>query len=258
MDAVLSRLQTLSPDELREEITRAGLKCGPITATTRGIFEKKLARTLLEDPVGECTRSEVDGVEPRSSSDHAQSPPANSDSLRLDASPSTHVSEDATQKVSPESPSLFYGVLPPLDDPALNNGMNLRHMIDPKDLCIFLFSAGCPRHIIEDVLTNDPFIWLFFLTGVLHVYGDKQKALEAVMTMKGSRFKAFHNREDAENFAKGLNDGGVTPSKNSGPKLCTTSAGGFIHQTRPEYCSLKPKMSFLNDLLFASKRGLTN
>lgn len=48
MDAILSRLKQLTPDELREEVVRAGLKCGPITATTRFIFEKKLAQFLLE------------------------------------------------------------------------------------------------------------------------------------------------------------------------------------------------------------------
>lgn len=48
MEAVLSRLRGLSADELREEFTRADLKCGPITATTRAIFERKLARVLTE------------------------------------------------------------------------------------------------------------------------------------------------------------------------------------------------------------------
>lgn len=48
MDAVLARLKLLSPDDLREEVLRAGLKCGPITSTTRFVFEKKLAQALLE------------------------------------------------------------------------------------------------------------------------------------------------------------------------------------------------------------------
>lgn len=48
MDAILARLKLLNPDDLREEIVKAGLKCGPITSTTRFIFEKKLAQALLE------------------------------------------------------------------------------------------------------------------------------------------------------------------------------------------------------------------
>lgn len=134
MDAVLSELRTLTPDELREKITRAGLKCGPITATTRGIFEKKLARALLADQP-----AEVDNGEPVSSSDHAQSPQAHSEVLRLDTSPSTHVSGDAAQQESPESPSLFYGVLPPPDEPSLNNGMYLREQSIPEIYILYFF-----------------------------------------------------------------------------------------------------------------------
>ncbi|XP_032127271.1 ankyrin repeat and LEM domain-containing protein 2 isoform X2 [Sapajus apella] len=48
MDTILARLKLLNPDDLREEIIKAGLKCGPITSTTRFIFEKKLAQALLD------------------------------------------------------------------------------------------------------------------------------------------------------------------------------------------------------------------
>lgn len=46
MEAVLTRLKSLTADELREEFARAGVKCGPITPTTRATFERKLARVL--------------------------------------------------------------------------------------------------------------------------------------------------------------------------------------------------------------------
>lgn len=46
MEAVLNRLSGLSADELREEFARVNLTCGPITATTRATFERKLARVL--------------------------------------------------------------------------------------------------------------------------------------------------------------------------------------------------------------------
>lgn len=49
MEATLSRLQGLSPDELRDELVKANIKCGPITATTRAIFERKLARALVSE-----------------------------------------------------------------------------------------------------------------------------------------------------------------------------------------------------------------
>lgn len=57
MEAVLSRLRELSADELREEFARADVKCGPITATTRATFERKLARVLAK-PDSTATESD--------------------------------------------------------------------------------------------------------------------------------------------------------------------------------------------------------
>lgn len=48
-----------------------------------------------------------------------------------------------------------------------------------------------------------------------HVYIDKKEALQAVKMMKGARFKAFSNREDAEKFAKGICDYYPSPSKST-------------------------------------------
>lgn len=47
MEAVLTRLRSLTDDELRGEFARADVKCGPITPTTRATFERKLARALV-------------------------------------------------------------------------------------------------------------------------------------------------------------------------------------------------------------------
>lgn len=48
MEAVLTRLKGLAAAELCEEFARAGVKCGPITPTTRATYERKLARVLAE------------------------------------------------------------------------------------------------------------------------------------------------------------------------------------------------------------------
>lgn len=48
-----------------------------------------------------------------------------------------------------------------------------------------------------------------------HVYTDKKDALQAVKMMKGARFKAFPNREDAERFAKGICDYFPSPNKSA-------------------------------------------
>uniref|UniRef100_A0A673IUW3 Ankyrin repeat and LEM domain-containing protein 2 n=1 Tax=Sinocyclocheilus rhinocerous TaxID=307959 RepID=A0A673IUW3_9TELE len=97
MEAVLKRLQTLTADQLRDELTGAGLRCSPVTATTRSLFEKKLARTLLgeaavhsgsslpaeelQQPISEQNREEVTG-------------------------------EAETPEPQTESPCVYYGVCP--------------------------------------------------------------------------------------------------------------------------------------------------
>ncbi|XP_016115387.1 ankyrin repeat and LEM domain-containing protein 2 [Sinocyclocheilus grahami] len=168
MEAVLKRLQTLTADQLRDELTGAGLRCGPVTATTRSLFEKKLARTLLgeaavhsgsslpaeelQQPISEQNREEVTG-------------------------------EAETPEPQTESPCVYYGVCPEPDDPAAEEGS-------------------------------------------LHVYGDKMKALKAVMKLKGARFKAFARKEDAENFAKGLcvSQLKLSPEKTSAERSVSSDA----------------------------------
>lgn len=80
MEAVLSRLRELSADELRQEFARADIKCGPITATTRAIFERKLAR-VLAGPEGSATETDSssaagDSVQDGLASGSDQSKPA--------------------------------------------------------------------------------------------------------------------------------------------------------------------------------------
>lgn len=53
----------------------------------------------------------------------------------------------------------------------------------------------------------------FFPVERAHVYTDRKDAFQAVKLMKGARFKAFPNREDAEKFAKGICDYFPSPSK---------------------------------------------
>ncbi|KTF82465.1 hypothetical protein cypCar_00035731 [Cyprinus carpio] len=107
MEAVLKRLQTLTADQLRGELTGAGLRCGPVTATTRSVFEKKLARALLQE----------DAVHSGSS------PPA--EELQQPISEQNREEETAeaeTPEPQTESPCVYYGVCPEPDDPAAQEG----------------------------------------------------------------------------------------------------------------------------------------
>lgn len=111
MEEVLKRLQTLTSDQLREQITGAGLKCGPITATTRSIFEKRLARTLLEnqsdgcDSVSQMDSGSSNGVENLHQETNPEAPPVTT-----------------SPEVSSENPSVYYGVCPQPDQPSGKDG----------------------------------------------------------------------------------------------------------------------------------------
>ncbi|XP_032562084.1 ankyrin repeat and LEM domain-containing protein 2 isoform X1 [Chiroxiphia lanceolata] len=195
MDTILSRLKKLGPDELREEIVRAGLKCGPITATTRFIFEKKLAQALLEqqgalEEPGSALPEEAAGNVPTANHNgHGSAaeepdfgycvglnPPEEDAGTHMNCSAAACGAGSVDSQTSAQTPSrdppLFYGV--------------------------------CP--VYDDILARNERV---------HVYEDKKEALQAVKMIKGSRFKAFTNREDAEKFAKGICDYFPSPSKSS-------------------------------------------
>uniref|UniRef100_A0AAZ3RIM2 LEM domain-containing protein n=1 Tax=Oncorhynchus tshawytscha TaxID=74940 RepID=A0AAZ3RIM2_ONCTS len=110
MEEVMSRLQTLNPDQLRQEIIGAGLKCGPLTTTTRAIFERKLARTLLEKQGGDG------GVTGGGSTSNAESNRPLTDTVEADhtlelKSPAEECKE--TEELDePEFPLVYYGVCP--------------------------------------------------------------------------------------------------------------------------------------------------
>ncbi|NXG15515.1 ANKL2 protein, partial [Grallaria varia] len=211
MDTILSRLKKLSPDELRDEIVRAGLKCGPITATTRFIFEKKLAQALLE---------QQGALEEPGSEEAAGNAPAVNHNGHGGA---------------PEEPDFGYcvGVNPPEEDavthmncsaPACGAGgvdSQISAQTPSKDPP--LFYGVCP--VYDDILARNERV---------HVYEDKKEALQAVKMIKGSRFKAFTNREDAEKFAKGICDYFPSPSKSS---LCLSPVKmGSFNRERSDLC----------------------
>ncbi|CAL8297043.1 unnamed protein product [Gadus morhua 'NCC'] len=199
METVLSRLRGLSEDELRQELARADLKFGPITATTRAIFERKLAKVLAgpesgatetdgpsgagasggpgadrSDPVTCAVAVEADfgygsGLNPPEEEEIPA--PSRTGSSSSEDGPSQPRTETPS-KASQVSPTFFYGV--------------------------------CP--LWEDVLARNE---------RPHVYTDKKDALQVVKMIKGARFKAFPSREDAEKFAKGMCDYFPSPSKST-------------------------------------------
>ncbi|NXL92576.1 ANKL2 protein, partial [Alectura lathami] len=210
MDVILSRLKQLSPDELREEVVRAGLKCGPITSTTRFIFEKKLAQFLLEqqgtlEEEGSAWSEDAAGNVP---SDGGRAEPRQA----LETAAGSHSHHGS---VSDEADFGYcVGLNPPEEEAVM-------HMNCSAPAC----GAGCvDSHSSAQAPSRDPPLYygvcpvyddILARNERIHVYEDKKEALQAVKMIKGSRFKAFSNREDAEKFAKGICDYFPSPSKSS-------------------------------------------
>ncbi|KFP81089.1 Ankyrin repeat and LEM domain-containing protein 2, partial [Acanthisitta chloris] len=197
MDTILSRLKQLSPDELREEIVRAGLKCGPITATTRFIFEKKLAQALFEqqralEGEGSAPSEEAVGNVPTAAANHNGHGSAAEETDFGYSMGLNPPEEDAVTHMNCSAPACAAGCV----DSQISAQTPSRN---PP-----LFYGVCP--VYDDILARNERI---------HVYEDKKEALQAVKMIKGSRFKAFTNREDAEKFAKGICDYFPSPSKSS-------------------------------------------
>ncbi|XP_042523187.1 ankyrin repeat and LEM domain-containing protein 2 isoform X1 [Dipodomys spectabilis] len=200
MDVVLAKLKLLDPDDLREEIVKAGLNCGPITSTTRFIFEKKLARALLEQggTLPLCLPNPSEAAPPASRQSGPQVPTC----ARAEQ---TRFSEDRDFGYS-------VGLNPPEEE------------VMPSKPCLLPFSPSVEIDAHKTGVTASKERALYY--GVcpgnedgpmrserIHVYEDKNEALQAVKMIKGSRFKAFPTREDAEKFARGISDYFPSPSK---------------------------------------------
>ncbi|XP_077619700.1 ankyrin repeat and LEM domain-containing protein 2 [Crocuta crocuta] len=205
MDAILARLKLLNPDDLREEIVKAGLKCGPITSTTRFIFEKKLAQALLEHE--RTLPSHPSGHNTSEAAAISQDAQRNL-KLALGSQPEqVGLSEDRDFGYS-------VGLNPPEEDVMMSKtcslpfgaatGVNGHKAVATASAEPPLYYGVCPAY--EDTPARNERIL---------VYEDKKEALQAVRMIKGSRFKAFSSREDAEKFARGICDYFPSPSKAS-------------------------------------------
>ncbi|XP_072908014.1 ankyrin repeat and LEM domain-containing protein 2 isoform X2 [Hemitrygon akajei] len=230
MEAILSRLRQLTPAELRQEILGAGLNCGPITSTTRLIFEKKLAQALLESLGGAGADRPPElassSTKPEEYSALLSSSASGSDSSSITCSETAHsLADTCTDK--DDHFGYDVGVNPPDESPlsdlpkavnvsSLQN--NVEQISERSDVSAPVYYGVCP--VWDDILSRNDKV---------HVYLDKKEALQAVKMMKGSRFKAFTNKEEAEKFAKGICDYYPSPTKSS---ACVSPLKGSVIYNR--------------------------
>ncbi|XP_044131527.1 ankyrin repeat and LEM domain-containing protein 2 isoform X2 [Bufo gargarizans] len=193
MEKLLSNLKLLDPDELRQEILKAGLKCGPITSTTRCIFEKKLARTLLEQQ-----GVDVDNLSSNHGSAVSDNPQNAACRLKANYSEDRDFGYDVGLN-PPTEETLSRRDFAACGSSEVAHSSTNSYSNDPP-----LYYAVCPVYDETPSRTEN-----------IHIYTDKKEALQIVKMLKGSRFKWFQSREDAEKFARGITDYCPSPSKSS-------------------------------------------
>ncbi|XP_077457882.1 ankyrin repeat and LEM domain-containing protein 2 isoform X2 [Stigmatopora argus] len=195
MEAVLIRLKGLTADELREEIARADLKCVAITATTRSLLEKKLARKLAGSESGTAAGADNNGSSAREGDGVAKG------AEHVKPLPCANLT--AGESGGPiEEPDFGYGVglNPPEEEEICNSQCKMKSPSKVEQVSPSFYYGV----LLEDILCRNERVL---------VYTDKKDALQAIKEMKGARFNRFSNREDAEKFAKGMSDCFPSPSK---------------------------------------------
>lgn len=54
VDTYLPSIAEMTDNDLVEELERYGINSGPITDTTRGVYQRKLAKLMSEKATGKC------------------------------------------------------------------------------------------------------------------------------------------------------------------------------------------------------------
>lgn len=148
MDEILTNLKLLDSDELREEILKAGLNCGPITSTTRSLFERKLARMLLEKQgVNLETLNADEGIRTADYTLNTQKFPVTISNADREFGYNFGLNPPN------EEPTSLHRSAAPVNPIGETCGVNQIHSNDPQ-----VFYAVCPLY--DDTLTNGK---LFFL-----------------------------------------------------------------------------------------------
>ncbi|XP_019638769.1 PREDICTED: LOW QUALITY PROTEIN: ankyrin repeat and LEM domain-containing protein 2-like [Branchiostoma belcheri] len=179
MEAILEELHKLTIPELRQKIKDEGQPMGPITATTRKLFERRLAQALYSknnpEPPGEDTPDFSEDTGSRSastetdSSDVTLSQPAVSGS---NADGSTNNSDRGTEEGSQAQ----------VEEEEGGETMYYAVSLPPSDVSLAAHANG-------------------FDPDQPHVYTKRSEALTTLKKVKGARFKAFKNRKDATDFS---------------------------------------------------------
>ncbi|KAI8501412.1 mitotic nuclear envelope reassembly [Branchiostoma belcheri] len=173
MEVILEELHKLTIPELRQKIKDEGQPMGPITATTRKLFERRLAQALYsKNNPGEDTPNCSQEAESSSASTETDStnvtlsqPAVSGNSADGRSDRGTEEGSQAQVEEEEDGETMYYAVSLP-----------------PSDVSLAAHANG-------------------FDPDQPHVYTKRSEALTTLKKVKGARFKAFKNRKDATDFS---------------------------------------------------------
>ncbi|XP_066274350.1 ankyrin repeat and LEM domain-containing protein 2-like [Branchiostoma lanceolatum] len=179
MEAILQDLHKLSIAELRQKLKEEGQPMGPITSTTRLLFEKRLAQALYSKNNPEHSGEDVP--------DSSQDAGSNDTSIETNSTNVT-LSQPAVTSSSTDGSSISADrggeELAQVQVEEEEEGETTYYAVSlpPSEVSLAAHANGLDP--------DQP-----------HVYTKRSEALTTLKKIKGARFKAFKNRKDADDFS---------------------------------------------------------
>nr|XP_002736187.1 PREDICTED: ankyrin repeat and LEM domain-containing protein 2-like [Saccoglossus kowalevskii] len=244
MEDIRKGLSKLSVKELQDQLRQNSLPSGPITNTTRSLFERKLANCLLQSrgaiEDSQCPSFGGDSTDSGLLNIQVQSEHSVTGSSG-DQEPGTSSDTVSTTQINCVSG----------DDGHLSATDDSTNEKPPTSFYAVCFPRGCVDEVDG---SND--------IAVDHVYTDRNEALQIVKRNKGSRFKVFKQKVDAVAFCKCEAGIQSTPTKVI-PAVTKASekANEFKGPKMPELVSLRKAIEHndkdkVTDLIWKNPRYL--
>ncbi|XP_070553431.1 ankyrin repeat and LEM domain-containing protein 2-like isoform X2 [Ptychodera flava] len=188
MDGIRDEISKLSVSELQRKLRESNLPSGPILPSTRPLFERKLAKFILQSRGGVPAESvPTDATDEDSSNDKDV---ANGRVTYSDVTPNVQRSGDQPGSNPVSDSDTTVTSRTGCSDGNGNSGSGNTGPVTYYAVCL-------QRHPSDEIDGEHD-------AGLLHVYTMKDEALQVVKKNKGSRFKAFKAREDAVNFSQSI------------------------------------------------------
>nr|XP_032836482.1 ankyrin repeat and LEM domain-containing protein 2 [Petromyzon marinus] len=230
MESMSAHLRSLPPAELRRLCASVGLACGPITASTRSVFERRLAAVLTAttitaggvkkegaepgDEKGAESATEAESGDSKGAETASGAEPVNTkwEESAVGAEPGVMTVAESAGGADPGDPKGEESAVGAESGEGVG-GAKAVGGVEPQTT---FYGVCADWSCKKDGQTGG-------------VFADRALALQALRSLPGSRFKAFATRGEAEGFSLG-DSGGPHGALTSDPP---SRVGAVVGETPP-------------------------